>query len=128
MLYIPATAFLTGIFTLMLVILSLNVSFRRRDLKLAFGDGDDSILRRRMRAHGNFVEYAPMMVLLCAALEITGYASTRVIWGLVAAFIIARLLHALGILRLPGGSQAIGMVLQHIAMLVGAIMLLVGLA
>ncbi|OKH89108.1 MAPEG family protein [Thalassospira sp. TSL5-1] len=127
MLYIPATTFLTGIFALMLVILSLNVSLRRRELRVALGDADDSILRRRMRAHGNFIEYAPMMVLLCAALEITGYATSPVIWGLVAAFIIARLFHALGVLHLPGGSQPIGMVLQHITMIVGAVMLLVGL-
>lgn len=127
MLYIPATAFLTGIFTLMLVILSLNVSLRRRDLRAAYGDADDSLLRRRMRAHGNFIEYAPLMVLLCAVLEITSYATSPVIWGLAAAFIVARLLHALGVLGLPGGSQPIGMVLQHIAMIVGAVMLLVGL-
>ncbi|PKR56020.1 MAPEG family protein [Thalassospira marina] len=127
MLHIPATAFLTGIFTLLLIILSLHVSFRRRDLRVGLGDADDSALRRRIRAHGNFIENAPLMVMLCAALEITGYIPAQFLWGLVAAFIIARILHALGVLRLPGGSQAIGMLLQHVAMLIGAVALLSGL-
>ncbi|WP_417845149.1 MAPEG family protein [Thalassospira sp.] len=126
--FIPATAFLTAIFALMLTILSLFVSFRRRDLKVGLGDANDATLRQRIRAHGNFVENAPLIILLCAALEITGTLNPTGLRVLVAAFIIARLFHALGVLKiLVIGSQAIGMLLQHIAMLAGTFILLAGL-
>ncbi|WP_339779951.1 MAPEG family protein [uncultured Thalassospira sp.] len=128
MLSIPATAFLTGIFALMMTALSLNVSFRRRDLQVGIGDANDAALKRRIRAHGNFIENAPLIILLCAALEITGAASATLLWAFVAVFIVARLLHALGVLKVPGiGSQAIGMVLQHLAVLAGTVILLAGL-
>ncbi|OSQ39781.1 MAPEG family protein [Thalassospira mesophila] len=125
---IPATLFLTAIFAVMLTVLSLLVSLQRRSAKIGTGDGDNIVLRRRIRAHGNFIENAPLLVLVCAVLEISATASSATIWALAVAFMVARLLHALGVLKIPVvGSQAVGMVLQHVAILIGAALLLRGL-
>ena len=49
-------ALYVGLFGLLLIVLSLRVSFVRRDSRIAHGDGDNEILYRRIRLHGNFVE------------------------------------------------------------------------
>ncbi|MFH1805384.1 MAG: MAPEG family protein [Pseudomonadota bacterium] len=122
---LPATFFLTGIFALMLVILSLNVSFRRRAVMVGYGDGDDKTLRVRMRAHGNFIENAPLAILVCAGLEFSGTAGNWV-WLVALAFIISRLLHALGTLYVPGPApRGAAMVIQHVSFVLAGVWLIV---
>ena len=61
---LPITALPAGVFALLMVPLSLQVSMRRAQLGgMAFGDGGDDVLRRRIRAHGNFIEYVPTAVI-----------------------------------------------------------------
>jgi uncharacterized membrane protein YecN with MAPEG domain len=48
-------ALYVGLFGILLIVLSLRVSFVRRDARVALGDGDNELLRRRIRAHSNFV-------------------------------------------------------------------------
>jgi uncharacterized membrane protein YecN with MAPEG domain len=48
-----------------------------------------------MRAHANFVEYAPFILILIALIEFTS-GSSWWLWGASAAFVVARILHALG--------------------------------
>ncbi len=124
MLPIPVTICLTGIFALMLVALSLNVSLRRRDLRLALGDGGDQALIRRIRAHGNFVETAPFCILIVLALEGV-LASSTIIWLVAGLFVLARCFHAYG--TLGGGTQRVilsAMLIQHGTMILSAIWLL----
>ena len=84
------------------------------------GDGGNEFLTRRMRAQANFVENAPFVLILIAALEATG-GTNNWLWGLGIAFIVGRLAHGLG---MDGGAFAKGrMVGTSISMLV-----LVGLA
>jgi len=89
-------ALYVGIFGLMLIVLSLRVSLVRRDARIALGDGEDVILRRRIRAHGNFVEFVPMALLLLALAEHTGLGALFIhIFGLI--LLVARIAHAYGI-------------------------------
>ncbi|OSQ47470.1 MAPEG family protein [Thalassospira alkalitolerans] len=125
MLAIPVTVCLTGVFALMLIVLSLNVSFRRRDLQVALGDANDPALRRRMRAHGNFIENAPFCILVVLGLEAV-LANSTWIWPVAAAFVIARVLHAIGTLKGSGPALiAPAMVIQHGVMACAAIWLLI---
>ena len=57
---LPITSILVGVCALLMVLLSLPVSLRRRKLKAARGDADDRLLGNLIRAHGNFIEYAPL--------------------------------------------------------------------
>lgn len=63
--------------------------------KVSVGDGGDELLIRRMRAHANFIESTPIVLVLIAALELTGGTSTW-LWAVGIAYTIGRLLHPLG--------------------------------
>lgn len=113
------TSLLAGIFALLMVPLSLQVSMRRVGLDgISFGDGDDEILRRRIRAHGNFIEYAPTALISVGLIEYGGGAKPFVI-GLASAFLASRILHAAGMLYTSTPTlRAGGMLVQHAAFLV----------
>lgn len=89
------TGFYLGVLALLYVVLGLQVSRLRRGNRVVFGDGDNIKLRSAIRAHGNFAEYVPIIVLLVALLEMSGLPATRV-HLLMGALLAARLLHPLG--------------------------------
>ncbi|MEQ9345596.1 MAG: MAPEG family protein [Thalassospira sp.] len=125
MLPIPVTICTIAVFAIMLTGLSLAVSFRRRDLNLAIGDGDDRILRRRIRTHGNFIENAPLCALVVLALE--SLLATSGMVALVAGLLIgARILHVLGTFqRMRKHLVAPAMIIQHLTLLITAVWLLI---
>jgi uncharacterized protein len=89
------TGFYLAILTLLYVVLALEVSRLRRGNRVLFGDGDNIKLRSAIRAHANFAEYVPIIVLLVAMLEMSGMPTARV-HLLMGALLISRLLHPLG--------------------------------
>jgi uncharacterized membrane protein YecN with MAPEG domain len=122
---LPVTFFLTAIFALMLVALSTFVSMWRRTLNVAFGDGNNDILRRRIRAHANFIENAPFLILLTMALEI-GQATQWMIGLIAIGFMVARILHAFAILfGRDARLRAAAMVLQHFTTVIAAVYLII---
>lgn len=118
------TTIVAAIFAVMMVLLSVQVSLQRAKLNVTHGDANDETLRRRVRAHGNFVEYAPLAVIVLGLMEIA--AAPRVaLLVLAAGFVVARLLHAIGMLYTSGASlRAAGMLIQHAAFLGAAVVLL----
>lgn len=89
-------ALYAGLLGLLLFALTLSVSEARHRTKTAIGDGGDEVLRRRIRAHGNFVEYVPLSLLLLALSESLGLGSLFVhMLGLV--LLVSRIAHAYGI-------------------------------
>ena len=60
------TAIYAGLLGLILLGLSIKVIGERRRTGIAIGDGDNALLRRRMRVQANFCEYAPIAVVLIA--------------------------------------------------------------
>ena len=80
------TADITGLYAaalaLLFVVLSARVITVRRANKVSLGDGGDADLLARVRAQGNFAEYAPLgiVLILIAELQATpeiGRASCR---------------------------------------------------
>ena len=112
--FLPITSILTGVLLIMLVLLSTLVTARRAVLGgIQFGDAEDDILRRRIRAHGNFIEIAPMVVLGIGLMEYSG-ASGILLWSFAGVFLIGRILHAL---RMYIGNPWIGLfsiISQHL--------------
>ena len=55
---------ITGLYValgvLLVLMLAVRVSLRRRTARIGIGDGDDAELRKRIRAHGNAIEYLPI--------------------------------------------------------------------
>jgi uncharacterized membrane protein YecN with MAPEG domain len=84
----PLYAGLLGLFFLML---SWRViQFRQRGIPL--GDGGDPIMLRRIRGHGNFSEYVPLILLMMGFLEL-GHTSIYVLHALGIALLVSRILH-----------------------------------
>jgi len=99
---LPITLTIAGAAAILHIWLSLRVSRLRRPLKVGVGDGGNEILLRRMRAHANFAENAPLFLILLALLELaTG--GTLWLWGAAIVFMLARILHAFGMDR-PGAN------------------------
>lgn len=86
---------ITPIYAGLLAILYFVLSYRiivMRGHGVSFGDGGNPVLLRRIRAHGNFSEYVPFILLMLGILELNHlpfYALN--ILGLT--LLIARLLH-----------------------------------
>lgn len=88
---------------LLMLLLAARVVFHRRSHKIGIGDGGDKYLLRKMRAHGNFVEYVPMALLMLALLELGGL-DARGLWAFGAILLLARGLHAFGLSKRSGVS------------------------
>lgn len=81
----------------------------RTSLKVVHGDGGHPALMQRMRAQANFIENAPIFLVLVAAVEISGKGGT---WLAIVGslFMAARMLHAIGMDRTGANPmRAIGM-------------------
>jgi len=85
------TLLYAGLLAIMLFVLSYRVvQIRRKGINL--GDGGDAALERRIRAHGNFTEYVPLILIMLAILELNDF-SGYVLHALGLALVIARGLH-----------------------------------
>jgi uncharacterized protein len=61
--------FYAGIFALMYFFLTMRVARRRGQMRIPLGSGGDAELERRIRAHGNFIEYVPLALILLGFME-----------------------------------------------------------
>lgn len=87
-----------GAGAILLVVLSALVVAARVRARVSLGDGGDPALEKTVRAQGNFVEYAPLGLLLILLAELQG-APAPVLHGLGLALLAGRVLHAWGITR-----------------------------
>ena len=95
MLSLPVTLTIAAGAALVNIWLMVRCGQARTKGGVSIGDGGDEFLIRRMRAHANFVESAPFVLVLLAALEATG-GTNNWLWGLGILYIIGRLAHGLG--------------------------------
>jgi uncharacterized membrane protein YecN with MAPEG domain len=101
--------------------LGFRVVAVRVPLKIKVGDGGNEAVLRRMRAHANFGEHAPIFLVLLAAIELAdGNRSFLAI--VAAAFILSRIAHGVG---MDGGTltrwRSAGMITNTLAVAVLAI-------
>ena len=104
MLTLPVTLTIAAGAALVNLWLMIRCGQARTKGGVSIGDGGDEFLIRRMRAHANFVESAPFVLVLIIALEATG-GTNNWLWGLGILYIIGRLAHGLG---MDGGSLGKG--------------------
>lgn len=110
-----------GLNAMLLLILAYNVGSRRgAQNQLQPGDMGDAVLTRAIRAHGNFAEYAPTVLLLLVALALLGF---RPLWLHVygATFTAGRVIGAIGMMRLkhPNALRFCGNLVTGLALLGG---------
>ena len=108
--------------------LSVQVVRLRRGKRVAFGDGGDTALRCAIRAHAHFAEYVPIIALMAAMLEMSGLAAIKV-HAVMAALLVGRLLHPLGMHAKPGTllftvGRVCGTVITTLVMIACALLIL----
>lgn len=86
-----------GVCALLVTILGLDVSLQRIREKTYVGAEPSRVLARHIRAHGNAAEWVPIGVLLLLVLELSG-TGTLALHVFGGTFVLARLLHAIGVL------------------------------
>ncbi|WP_404374088.1 MAPEG family protein [Sphingomonas sp. MMS24-J45] len=113
---LPITLMTAGAAAILNLWLAMRTGAVRTKAKVSIGDGGNEMLIRRMRAHANFVEYAPFIIILIGLLEFTTGTSLW-LWIAGALFLLARVAHPLGMDGLPAG-RMIGTLLTF-ALLLG---------
>jgi uncharacterized membrane protein YecN with MAPEG domain len=99
------TALTAAVLGLLGALLTANVIINRVRTGINAGDGGAATLAQAIRAHGNFVEQAPLTLILLGIGETIGVRPLVV--GLVGALLIAaRLASAYGLNRSLGASGA----------------------
>jgi uncharacterized protein len=119
----PITAFYAALLALFFFYLTALVIHGRFTKKIALGDNDDKHFRQLVRAHGNFAEYAPIILLLLLIAEINGTQSLFLhLAGL--SLLLGRILHSLGLRRHAGSSwqRMSGMILTFYALISSAVL------
>jgi uncharacterized membrane protein YecN with MAPEG domain len=92
---LPTTLSLAAAAAIINVWITMRIGRLRMAGRILYGDGGNETLMRRMRAHANFIENAPLVLILIAAIELTGKGGQwlAIVGGL---FMLARVLHPLG--------------------------------
>jgi hypothetical protein len=75
--------------------LAMRVGRVRVSQKISVGDGGNELLSRRMRAHANFVEYTPFVLILLALVELA-WGTNVWLWAVAIIYILGRIAHAFG--------------------------------
>ncbi len=123
---IGTTLTFAAIFGILHVIFTLRVGGYRFKSKISLGDGGDSVLRKRIRAHGNFTENVPIGLLLLLLNDLKGTSDTTLMI-LGSVLLASRLLHYFTIVmsNLPFLLRPLSMIGTLGTILASAILLLV---
>lgn len=120
---------ITGLYAalaaLLIVILGVRVSMRRRAARIGIGSGGDPVLAQRIRVHANATEYLPLSLLLLLILELNQTQPLLLhVFGCV--LIASRLLHAAGLTSSPAltPGRAVGIALTWLVLAAMALLLL----
>ncbi len=90
------TSLYAGLLALMLVALSFYVIKGRFKNKVGLGDGGNEDVIKRVRIHGNFIEYVPMLLIMMVIMEINGFHGWMLhVYGI--GILLFRSLHAIGL-------------------------------
>lgn len=92
----PVTMLYAGLLGLVWLWLFWRVGVARNRAGVSLGDGGDKKLIETTRAHANFVEGVPLILVLLALVE-GGGAARWIIHTLGAALVIARIAHPFGL-------------------------------
>jgi uncharacterized protein len=118
---IAATTLYIGLFALLMLLLKVNVGRVRASKKINLGDGNDESMQRAIRVQGNAVEDVPVVLFGLVGLGLLA-APVLLIHGLGISFLIARILHAIGLGGMAGAGvgRLIGTLMSLIVMIATA--------
>lgn len=93
------TMITAGFCGLIFLALTWGVVARRVSGKIMIGDGGDARMLQRIRAHANFTEHVPLILILMAAVELAAGHGSPFLWGAGGLLVVARIAHAIGMVR-----------------------------
>jgi uncharacterized membrane protein YecN with MAPEG domain len=101
---LPVTLAAAAAAAILNIWLGIRIGALRTALQISVGDGGSENLQRRMRAQLNYVENTAFVLILIAAIELSGEGS----WWLAyvaAVYFLARVAHGFG---MDGGKAQVG--------------------
>jgi hypothetical protein len=114
---LPITLTFAGAAAVLHIWLAARVSRMRAAHKVSIGDGGVEQLVRRMRAHANYAENMPIVLILLALIELAG-GDARILWAAGILFILSRIAHGFGMDQgSPSRLRGIGMIGTTIVLL-----------
>lgn len=95
---IPITLMYASVFALFALVLSFRAGTYRgkAGISVLFGSPPNMDLAERVRAHQNFLEYVPMILIVMGAIEANG-GSAMFLYVIGDLLFIARIAHAIGL-------------------------------
>ena len=110
-----------GLLGLLAVALAVNVGRLRGRKRINLGDGGDAEMQAAVRAHGNLVEFAPITLLMIyMASDFHGF---RTVAALSVVLLVARVLHAGGMLGLIPKGRLVGTIASAAVLGIASILL-----
>jgi uncharacterized membrane protein YecN with MAPEG domain len=112
-----------GLLGLLVVALTVNVGLMRGRKKIFLGDGGDPEMLAAIRAHANLIECTPLCLLLIyIASDFYGFWTTA---GLSGVLLLARLLHAGGMLDFIPRGRMLGAMGTTIILTITSILIVI---
>jgi len=110
--------------------LGMRIGKLRHVLKVSVGDGGQDLIVRRMRAQANFIEQAPLTLILFGLVEMTGKGGAWLA-PLGAVFLLGRVAHAYGMesdtsFRAGRGIGMLTSMITQVALAVTAVLIALG--
>lgn len=101
---LPVTLATAAAAAILNIWLMVRVGAVRQKAEVFVGDGGNEAVIRRTRAHSNFVENAPFVLILIAAIELSGGGAPWLAY-VAGVFILGRVAHGFG---MDGGALGKG--------------------
>jgi uncharacterized membrane protein YecN with MAPEG domain len=115
---LPITLTVAAAATLLNIWIARRVGQARIAHKVSIGDGGNTVLTARMRAHSNYTEYTPFFLILLLLIEMAK-GSELWLWVVGAVYIIARIAHVYGMEARgkPGKLRLVGILTTMLVLL-----------
>ncbi|MEP0176550.1 MAG: MAPEG family protein [Paraglaciecola sp.] len=119
----PITAFYAGLLGIYLLYLSALVVRGRFKKQIPLGDGGDFHFQQVVRAHGNFTEYTPIVLILLFVAEVNG-SNSILLHCAGSALLFGRVIHSFGLRRHTGPSwqRVSGMLMTFLSLVILSIL------
>jgi hypothetical protein len=122
---LPVTLATAGLMGLIFLFLGSRVSGGRMKYRISLGDGGNTDMQNRIRAHANFAEFVPLILILMGLLELAGVNATILV-SAGAVLAIARILHVIGMpMKAPNPYRFLGATGTYLLVLAGSVYALV---
>ncbi len=114
---LPITLTIAGAAAIVNFWLAIRIVTLRLKAKVLIGDGGHPLLTARVRAHLNYAEYTPLVVIMIGLIEFARGTQTW-LWAAGIIYILGRILHAFGLDKQTANPlRAVGIVTTWIVLL-----------